>query len=184
MVNRFRNLPRIAKIGIVAMAGIIIIGCCLCPFIFSQSNKATQIGVTPAATDVPAMTSTSAPAATSTPAEARPSVAAPSSSPTPGRPTQPPTVAPTMTARPAAIPTKPAPTVAPKVVPTAAPTNAPPIATQVAPCNCSVEDYDCKDFRTQREAQMCFDYCGGSKTNNVFRLDGNDHDGKVCESLP
>lgn len=45
-------------------------------------------------------------------------------------------------------------------------------------------DKDCKDFSTQAEAQAYFNSKGGSATNNVDRLDGNDHDGKVCESLP
>lgn len=45
-------------------------------------------------------------------------------------------------------------------------------------------DKDCKDFSTQAEAQTYFNSKGGSATNNVDRLDGNDHDGRVCESLP
>jgi len=59
-----------------------------------------------------------------------------------------------------------------------------PTVALAAPCNCQVSDYDCKDFGTQREAQACFDFCGGSASNNIWRLDGNDHDGRVCESLP
>lgn len=51
------------------------------------------------------------------------------------------------------------------------------------PCICS-QDYNCKDFSTQSQAQSCFDSCGGSATNNWSGLDGNDHDGKVCETLP
>lgn len=57
------------------------------------------------------------------------------------------------------------------------------IPTTSAPCNCGI-DYDCADFSTQRKAQTCFDYCGGSKSYNFSRLDGNDKDGRVCESLP
>jgi hypothetical protein len=45
-------------------------------------------------------------------------------------------------------------------------------------------DKDCKDFATQSEAQRYFEAHGGSATNNVDDLDGNDHDGIVCESLP
>lgn len=45
-------------------------------------------------------------------------------------------------------------------------------------------DKDCKDFSTQAEAQAYFNSKGGSVTNNVDRLDGSDHDGRVCESLP
>lgn len=45
-------------------------------------------------------------------------------------------------------------------------------------------DKDCKDFSTQAQAQAYFESKGGSATNNVDRLDGSDHDGVVCESLP
>jgi micrococcal nuclease len=47
----------------------------------------------------------------------------------------------------------------------------------------SSADKDCSDFSTQLEAQEYFDTRGGSPTNNVDRLDGSDHDGKVCETL-
>ena len=45
-------------------------------------------------------------------------------------------------------------------------------------------DKDCSDFRTQAEAQAYFDAHGGSATNNFDNLDGPDHDGRVCETLP
>lgn len=45
-------------------------------------------------------------------------------------------------------------------------------------------DYNCKDFPTQAAAQAYFDSQGGSITNNIDRLDGNDRDGKVCENNP
>lgn len=44
-------------------------------------------------------------------------------------------------------------------------------------------DKDCSDFSTQHEAQEYFESKGGSPTNNVDKLDGSDHDGKVCETL-
>ena len=44
-------------------------------------------------------------------------------------------------------------------------------------------DRDCGDFRTHAEAQAYFDSKGGSPTNNVDNLDGEDHDGRVCETL-
>ncbi len=50
-------------------------------------------------------------------------------------------------------------------------------------CNCK-ENYDCSDFKTQKAAQACFNYCGGSASYNFARLDGTDNDGKACESLP
>ena len=52
-----------------------------------------------------------------------------------------------------------------------------------SPSAAPLQDKDCKDFATQGEAQAYFDKNGGSATNNVDRLDGNDHDGIVCESL-
>ncbi|MDN4593831.1 excalibur calcium-binding domain-containing protein [Polycladomyces subterraneus] len=44
-------------------------------------------------------------------------------------------------------------------------------------------DKDCKDFKTQEEAQQYFESHGGSKTKNVDGLD-RDHDGIACENLP
>jgi micrococcal nuclease len=55
----------------------------------------------------------------------------------------------------------------------------------VNPPNASARgDKDCSDFRTHAEAQAYFDSHGGSATNNVDNLDGSDHDGRVCETLP
>jgi len=42
-------------------------------------------------------------------------------------------------------------------------------------------DKDCKDFSSHDAAQAWFIAHGGSPTNNVDRLDGNDHDGIACE---
>ncbi|ARI78622.1 thermonuclease family protein [Halobacillus mangrovi] len=44
-------------------------------------------------------------------------------------------------------------------------------------------DRDCGDFETQQEAQSFFEAAGGP-AEDPHRLDGNDHDGVVCESLP
>ncbi len=44
-------------------------------------------------------------------------------------------------------------------------------------------DYDCKDFKTQRQAQRFFKKHDGSRHNDPYGLDA-DHDGKACESLP
>jgi micrococcal nuclease len=41
------------------------------------------------------------------------------------------------------------------------------------------QDYDCKDFRTQREAQAVLD----ANPSDPYKLD-RDKDGKACESLP
>ena len=46
----------------------------------------------------------------------------------------------------------------------------------------STEDKDCKDFKTQKEAQDYFIAQGGPG-NDPSHLDGN-HDGRVCVSLP
>ncbi|MGP4065767.1 thermonuclease family protein [Oceanobacillus sp. M65] len=44
-------------------------------------------------------------------------------------------------------------------------------------------DRDCGDFDTQQEAQNFFEAAGGPEKDS-HRLDGNDDDGLVCESLP
>ncbi len=44
------------------------------------------------------------------------------------------------------------------------------------------DDYDCKDFTTQPEAQKFFQNVGGV-AGDTNRLDGN-KDGQACESLP
>lgn len=48
---------------------------------------------------------------------------------------------------------------------------------------CSVETYNCDDFKNQQEAQEVFDHCDYGEKNDPHRLDG-DHDGEACESLP
>lgn len=45
-----------------------------------------------------------------------------------------------------------------------------------------VNDRDCSDFSTQREAQSFFELNGGP-TSDPHKLD-RDKDGKVCETLP
>lgn len=45
---------------------------------------------------------------------------------------------------------------------------------------CSVDSYNCADFRTQAEAQKVFDACGPEDVHGLDR-DGN---GEACESLP
>jgi len=48
--------------------------------------------------------------------------------------------------------------------------------------DCSKNSYNCTDFKTQKEAQLVFEACGGT-SNDVHRLD-SDGDGVACESLP
>lgn len=50
-------------------------------------------------------------------------------------------------------------------------------------CTCT-QDYNCSDFSTHQQAQACFSSCGGSASSNWSSLDGTDHDGLVCETLP
>ena len=44
---------------------------------------------------------------------------------------------------------------------------------------CSYNYYNCDDFRTHREAQRAYEYCGG----DIHELD-RDKDGLACETLP
>ena len=50
-------------------------------------------------------------------------------------------------------------------------------------CDCSDNLYNCSDFDTQAEAQMCYDYCQALGRGDVHWLD-DDCDGVACESLP
>jgi hypothetical protein len=51
-------------------------------------------------------------------------------------------------------------------------------------CNAQDIDYNCKDFKTQKEANDLYQKCkSAGKNMDVYGLDG-DKDGKVCESLP
>ncbi len=72
----------------------------------------------------------------------------------------------------------------PKPAPAPKPEPAPePAETQTSGSyTCSTNKYNCKDFKTQAEAQAVFEQCGGLE-NDVHRLDSN-KDGEVCESLP
>jgi len=49
-------------------------------------------------------------------------------------------------------------------------------------CSCSGNIYNCDDFSTHREAQACYEKCGGV-SNDVHKLD-RDADGSACETLP
>ena len=49
-------------------------------------------------------------------------------------------------------------------------------------CSCSGNVYNCDDFGTHREAQACYEKCGGVN-NDVHQLD-RDKDGSACETLP
>jgi hypothetical protein len=90
----------------------------------------------------------------------------------------------------------PSPTPTPKPTKTTNPTSKPPVSTPkptnntpsaqkqtIITTNIAGEDKNCKDFKTQAEAQTYFNSKGGSASNNVDDLD-RDHDGEACESLP
>ena len=47
---------------------------------------------------------------------------------------------------------------------------------------CSVNTYNCDDFKTYADAQRVFELCGGVD-NDIHLLD-RDGDGKACETLP
>jgi len=53
---------------------------------------------------------------------------------------------------------------------------------QAGPCLCDEDRYNCDDFATQGDAQVCFDYCRDLGYDDVHRLDG-DGDNVACESL-
>jgi endonuclease YncB( thermonuclease family) len=50
------------------------------------------------------------------------------------------------------------------------------------PCTCWADTRNCDSFRTQSEAQACFEYCQGLGYGDVHKID--DGDNWACESLP
>lgn len=59
-------------------------------------------------------------------------------------------------------------------------------AESAAPAGCAICNrnvYNCADFRTQAEAQACFDFCWEQVGADTHQLDGGG-DGVVCEQLP
>lgn len=53
-----------------------------------------------------------------------------------------------------------------------------------AVCNCASNVYNCSDFSTHAQAQACYDYCLSLGKGDIHWLDGEDKDGKACETLP
>lgn len=51
------------------------------------------------------------------------------------------------------------------------------------PCDCDRNLYNCRDFQSRDEAQVCFEYCLDATGRDVHKLDGGG-DGLVCEFLP
>lgn len=50
-------------------------------------------------------------------------------------------------------------------------------------CLCSDNLYNCSDFKTQVQAQACFEKCMKETGKDIHKLDG-DRNGLACESLP
>ena len=50
-------------------------------------------------------------------------------------------------------------------------------------CDCSGNRYNCSDFKSQAQAQACYDHCIQVTGRDIHRLD-QDRDGRACESLP
>jgi len=177
------------KVLLIVGAGLVAV-CLICLVIrtiynMTPQGKASNATSTAQAglrqTEAARPTRTASPAPTK-PVRSAPTVALEMSTGTPARPTV--TVTPTATRAiwtPAAKPTARATsTLSARSAPTVALASPPAVA---APCDCGVGDYDCKDFATQRQAQACYDVCGGTASNNKWGLDA-DHDGRVCESRP
>ena len=60
-------------------------------------------------------------------------------------------------------------------------TNINSVSDNSAGCSCSGNIYNCADFGSHREAQACYEKCGGVD-NDVHQLD-RDLDGLACETL-
>jgi hypothetical protein len=165
-------MKKLSKRKIIAGVLGSIALCCICFVVFAIIYSVTPAGRA-AATDraIIKQTTAAAPTYTSTPTKT------PKPSQTP-RPTN--TIEPTQTPR----PTTNTPRATWTKIPTQTPTPTPLLpATSTPICNCN-QDYNCSNFSTHSAAQTCFNFCGGSDKFNWSRLDGNDHDGKVCEALP
>lgn len=137
---------------VLIVAALVLAG--LCVLCVGASLAMSALGLLPTRTPTLSPTGTAVPTFTVTPASTRKRKAGPTVTLVPER--------------------SPVPTVAPSA--TLAPTVA---GAGEAPCNCSGPDLDCKDFSSQRQAQACFDFCGGT-AHDVFGLD-KDGDGRVCE---
>jgi len=76
----------------------------------------------------------------------------------------------------------PVPTFTLTLTPTITNTPRPATATSPAPCNCRLGPFTCKNFRTQAQAQSCYNYC--KKLGYGPVLPDNNNNGIVCEGLP
>lgn len=78
----------------------------------------------------------------------------------------------------------PTPTLIPTETPTAIPTIEPTATEIVFNIVCNTDFYNCNAFNTWDEANEVYEYCNATTgVIDIHGLDGNDNDGKVCESL-
>jgi micrococcal nuclease len=61
-------------------------------------------------------------------------------------------------------------------------TPAPVTPTPTGPCDCQGPRLTCNDFRNQRRAQQCFEFCMKRGFGDIFKLDKNGN-GLACDSL-
>lgn len=57
-----------------------------------------------------------------------------------------------------------------------------PALTPTLDCDCSANNYNCTDFKTQEQAQVLYECCMLKTDTDIHRLD-SDKDGEACESL-
>lgn len=143
----------ISKIILALTIFLLACACCPTPIL----TTAPRVTIVPSATRLKP-TETAVPTATPTPTATN--TATPTNTPTA---TSTPTATPTPTASPTPIIVSPLPTQAP------------------VGCDCSSDTYNCDDFSTHAQAQVCFDHC--LEHGDIHRLDRDD-DGVACESLP
>lgn len=48
-------------------------------------------------------------------------------------------------------------------------------------CTCGGQDLDCSNFNGREAAQACYNKCMAQVGSDVYHLDGDDNDGRVCE---
>ncbi len=49
-------------------------------------------------------------------------------------------------------------------------------------CDCSGNNYDCRNFGSRSAAQSCYDYCRSQGRGDIHKMDG-DSDGRACERM-
>jgi endonuclease YncB( thermonuclease family) len=75
----------------------------------------------------------------------------------------------------------PVPTFTITLTPTITNTPHPETATPVGPCSCTNKRLSCNSFKTQRQAQACFEFCWNQGYGDIFGLDKNGN-GVACDN--